>query len=400
MYLEYRRPYIESTVFVTETQSGLEPTKLYTLDGFLGSLEDFVTEGVNGVMFNIGQGADSSFQQGLVNIALFLAHAKTRGLSWDTCEEVNHQLIDGKLPLSNACGQFGQSYSDQNCPVAMEAWQACAVDLSASLVAMTAAGNSSSPPFFCAPTSTQPYTGFYEPISDKIVTKDPFNNAIGRKDVQGCCYWGRGILLTAGVCHIGRFNHLVKSRYNIDFCSSPDSICSDSTTTIDTSQARYDFGLVHWIDYVQQFNTTNFTYTEELHLFVDGGMSDFSFVDKFSEFVMNSSHDANARRANFEIILGVLLLDITESPSTSHSPSTHRPSISPSELTSKPSITQLLDLPKPTNAPQLLFTSEPSRPPREVKLDFNDIPIIISSEALTGAGTRIWVLLLIVMSFI
>ena len=398
-YLEYRRPFLESTVFVTETQSGLEPTKYYTLDGFLSSLEDFVTEGVNGLMFIIGQGANS-FEQGLVNIALFLAHAKTRGLLWDTCEEVNHQLVDGKLPLSNACGQFGQMYSDQNCPAAMDASQACAIDMSASLVATTAAGNSSSPPFFCAPTSTQPYTGFYEPISDKIVTKDPFNNAIGRKDVEGCCFWGRGILLTAGVCHIGRFNHLYKSRYNIDFCSSPDSICSDSTTTIDTSQARYDFGLVHWIDYVQQFNTTNFTYTEELRLFVDGGMSDFSFVDKFSEFVMNSSHDATARRANFENILGVLLLDITESPSTSHSPSTHRPSISPSEMTSKPSIVQSLDLLKPTDAPQSLFTSEPSRPPREVKLDFNDIPVIISSEALIicdGCVWEIWILLLIFM---
>jgi hypothetical protein len=135
---------------------------------------------------------------------------------------------------------------------------------------------------------------------------------------------------------------------------------------------------------------------------VDGGMSDFSFVDKFSEFVMNSNHDANARRANFENILGVLLLDVTESPSTSHSPSTHRPSISPSELTSKPSFTQSLDLPKSTNAPQSLFTSAPSRPPREVKLDFNDIPIIISSEAFACAGCvwEIWVFLMIVMSFI
>jgi hypothetical protein len=72
-------------------------------------------------------------------------------------------------------------------------------------------------------------------------------------------------------------------------------------------------------------------------------------------------------------------------------------------MTSKPSIVQSLDLLKPTDAPQSLFTSEPSRPPREVKLDFNDIPVIISSEALiicAGCVWEIWILLLIFMPFI
>ena len=93
-HLERRRLQIESTVFMSETDSGLAPSKLYTLDGFLTVLEDFATEGVDGLLFNIGQvvGGDS-LDHGLVNIALFLSHAMTRGILWDTCEEVNHQLV-------------------------------------------------------------------------------------------------------------------------------------------------------------------------------------------------------------------------------------------------------------------------------------------------------------------
>ena len=47
---------------------------------------------------------------GLVNIAAFLAQSMKETIKYDACDENNWDIIDGKYPLSNACGQLGQSY--------------------------------------------------------------------------------------------------------------------------------------------------------------------------------------------------------------------------------------------------------------------------------------------------
>lgn len=355
-YLERRRQHIVSTIFVSETNSGQAPSNLYTMDGFLIALEDVSTEGVDGALFDIGQGAGDSLEHGLVNIALFLAHAMTRGILWDTCEEVNVQLVNGKLPLSNACGQHGLSYEDQICPLP-DADMQCPMNTSMS-VTQVSVGNSGSPPFFCAPITAHPFTGYYDPLSDSTVSSEPFANAAHRVDVSGCCFWGRGILLNSGVCDIGRFNHLYglpaimdgrAAGYNIDFCSHPSAICSDyitpptefnESTTIDTSKARYQISMIYWINYVQKYDSGDYNYRDEIRKFVDGGSSNFSFVDEFSEIVVNSSRDGSTRKTNFVKILEVLFMVITESPTTL-SPSTISPTISP---TSKPTSA------KPTSA--------------------------------------------------
>lgn len=282
MYLTNRREVIENEIFVTETDSGLQPSTQYTLDGFLNSLRDMVTEGIGDAVFYIGQGGD--FHQGLVNVALFLAHALTRGIAWDTCEEINHHLVDGKLPLSNSCGQHGRSYSDDICPLTDAAME-CPVDRSMA-VSQESVGSSVSPPFFCGPTETYPFTGYYDPLSDTTVSDTPFANEGGRIDVAGCCFWGRGILLNQGVCDIGRFNYIYglpaliegrQGRYNIDFCQHPEALCADFTipatdfnmfpTTVDTSEVRYLIGLLYWVDHVQDYNWGFWNYREKLKLF-------------------------------------------------------------------------------------------------------------------------------------
>ena len=82
----------------------------------------------------------------------------------------------------------------------------CAVD--SSMKVLASAGNSGSPPFFCADTSIHPFTGYYDPLSDSTVSSAPFANEVGRIDVAGCCFWGRGILFNQGICDIGKFNHV------------------------------------------------------------------------------------------------------------------------------------------------------------------------------------------------
>jgi len=120
--------------------------------------------------------------------------------------EVNDHLVDGKLPLSNACGQHGRSYSDDICPLA-DAKMECPVDMSMS-VEQVSIGNSRAPKFFCASKETYPFTGYFDPVLNRVMSNAPFANDVGRTDVAGCCFWGRGILLNQGICDIGRFNHL------------------------------------------------------------------------------------------------------------------------------------------------------------------------------------------------
>mmetsp|Transcript_949 Transcript_949/g.2041 ORF Transcript_949/g.2041 Transcript_949/m.2041 type:complete len:1224 (-) Transcript_949:127-3798(-) len=342
-YLKLRRTLIESEIFVSKSKN--RDDRLYTLDGFLNALRDFATEGVGDLLFYIGRGKDGNFDHGLTNIALFFAHAMTRGIAWNTCEEVNHHLIDGKLPLSNACGQHGRSYSNDICPQTDAAME-CAVNPNLE-VTQVSVGDSGSPEFFCAPTSTNPFTGYYDPVSGNTGSSTPISNQAGRTDVEGCCFWGRGILLNQGVCDIGRFNYAYglpafvdqrsSARYNIDFCAHPEALCSDFTiaatefnqfsTTIDTSEVRYLIGLVYWADYVQEYNWGYFDYMEELKIFVDSGMKDDSFVDQFSKIVVDSSRDADERKANFKRILEIFMTDApTQNPTLSP---TRSPSMGP-----------------------------------------------------------------------
>ncbi|KAL7527686.1 hypothetical protein ACHAXR_002079 [Thalassiosira sp. AJA248-18] len=381
-YLKRRRDLIESNIFTT---SGRAQSKVYTLDGFLNTLKDLTTGGIDGMMFYIGQGAAGNFDHGLVNIALFLAHAMTRGISWDTCEEVNHHLVEGKLPLSNSCGQHGRLYSNDICPLADAAME-CAVDESMNVL-QASVGNSGSPPFFCAPKSTHPFTGYYDPLSDQTVSSTPFANEGGRVDVSGCCFWGRGILLNQGVCDIGRFNYIYglpafmdgrsSGRYTIDFCSHPEALCSDFTipatefnkfpATVDTSDVRYLIGLLYWVDYVQDYTWGYWNYFEKLQLFVDGGMKDDSFVDEFSEIVVDSSRDGALRKANFKKVLDILFTVVyTSSPTTN-------PTISP---TNKPTKPPFASAPGnlPGGVPSKITPDGASAPPVKTSVDGTPLP--------------------------
>jgi hypothetical protein len=67
----------------------------------------------------------------------------------------------------------------------------------------------------------------------------PDYNRPARTDVEGCCWWGRGVIQTTGVCNFGKLNYYTgkcaKTRTgnamfgDIDFCKNPQafnkSIC-------------------------------------------------------------------------------------------------------------------------------------------------------------------------------
>ncbi len=109
-------------------------------------------------------------------------------------------------------------------------------------------------------------------------------------------------------------------RYNIDFCQHPEALCSNFTvvaagfnqfdTTVDTSEIKYLSGLFYWMDQVESFEWGSWNYLERLKLFVDGGMTDYSFVDEFSDMVVGSLYDTQLRKANFKRILQILFTQV------------------------------------------------------------------------------------------
>ena len=69
-------------------------------------------EGVAGKKFYIGDDdVENGHVYGLVNIAAFLAQSMKETIQYDACDENSWDLVGGKYPLSNACGQLGQSVS-------------------------------------------------------------------------------------------------------------------------------------------------------------------------------------------------------------------------------------------------------------------------------------------------
>lgn len=148
-------------------EEGWRQSKLYRFHGFIAGLRMAYTEGVAGMTFYLGDddaGADDeeSTVVGLVNIAAFLAQSMKETIKYDACDENDWDIINGKYPLSNACGQLGQSYQDYDCPDEYLHMQ-CQVDPNMEIVATTQASWYGAPgPLFCGPTSKYPTTGFWD----------------------------------------------------------------------------------------------------------------------------------------------------------------------------------------------------------------------------------------------
>lgn len=104
--------------------------------GFLG--DDGATK-----YFYIGQGVDDPAwgrTTGLMNLALFLAYAIDMSILDDACDEHNTQLVNGRHPVSNSCGMYGESYQDLVC-TEEERGKECPLDINQSFSAVTRALN-------------------------------------------------------------------------------------------------------------------------------------------------------------------------------------------------------------------------------------------------------------------
>jgi hypothetical protein len=345
------------------------PSSVYKSPDLIAAVEKMTNQGI-GEYKLMGGLSDTEGNYALVNLAAMLAQSMHETIQYDACDENNWDQTSG-YTASNACGQLGQSYQDYKCP-AGEEHMACENDPEMEMVASTNAKWYGAPgPMFCAPKSKVPKAprwdhsqGWCNPAEEypKIEGDDfwaavtgnrgddqcgvyegqkaggwthcegagcanaeaPIFGQPARTDVEGCCWWGRGVIQTTGVCNFGKLNYFAGARAaregreslfpNVDFCKRPDSICNST----EHPDLKWVAGLFFYSKEVQLYPTDDkwsFDYDSELKYFTDAGdINDRSFIDKVSGIVnrgcpsLNAcaagpTHEAHKRAENFKTVL-------------------------------------------------------------------------------------------------
>eukprot|EP00956_Cyclotella_meneghiniana_P006054 scaffold7867_cov77-Cyclotella_meneghiniana.AAC.5 len=265
---------------------------------------------------------------GLINVAIFLSMGIADSFMYGSCDEVNTDEYNGYLPTSNSCGQGGLSYQDMHCSLS-ESHIECPLDYGMALKANP--NPMGVTPFYCGSTELYQYTGVASEGTESEQTLEfPVQNREGRTDVQHCCWWGRGIIQTRGVCQYGKLNYYLGARAkeegrdailpHIDFCQAPQQICSKDPKN---GNVEWIASLFRWIDSVQSYNDLQFSYIQGLNQFVMGGMKDASFIEAVSSIVTQGCHnppceggtsvntmDSSERWYNFQLVAQTLGLPV------------------------------------------------------------------------------------------
>lgn len=336
-------------VFLYETpELKWEPSTVYKWEDMIAAVQIMADQGIGKMKLFAGE--EGNFEYGMVNVAAFLAQCMQETIRYDACDENNWS--DSKVaakyggsvyPASSACGQLGQSYQNYPCNDEEVPDMACEVDPDMEIRAKTRAKWYGAPPeLFCAPRSKTGPTGQWA-ISGSWCAPDTFGDYIspyapldeylsymnnggtcrdyenqkdghwkscgsegcanlpapqqdqpeGRTDVEGCCWWGRGVIQTTGVCNFGKLNYYMGERAEkrgadalypeINFCKDPEVICRDDGP----SELKWIAGLFYWLESVQDWDDGDFVYMDTLKTWVDNGMdlNDFSLVDAASGIV-------------------------------------------------------------------------------------------------------------------
>jgi len=315
----------ETSVLLYETPSlQWTPSTVYRFKDMMAALENMWTVGIGSQFLYTGEPnapAEKNLRYALVNIAAFLSQSMQETIRYNACDENSWDLVGpaNKYPVSNSCGQLGQSYQDYQCR-AEEAHMQCEVDPNLELRATTHAQWYGAPaPLYCGPKSKYPYAGFWDyswslpwnyageleyegQRAGRFDNSAPYANSAGRTDVEGCCYWGRGVIQTTGVCNFGKLNYFLGQRAalegrnalypDINFCKRPDLICGPESGH---PELKWVAGLFYWMESVQQYNIGGWSYLANLRDFVDRGMpnpgDDAGFIHSVSGIVNRGCHN-------------------------------------------------------------------------------------------------------------
>ncbi len=380
---------MNNDAFLYELPDGLwEPSSVYKWADFLDGLNAMHNIGVAGNKFwLLDPSADeaTNIKYAKVAIAAFLAQSMQETIRYNACDENNWAMIEygaaADYPMSASCGQLGQKYADYgvNPESGRDYAYSCPRDNKMEVGAITHAKWYGAPgPIFAAPDAVLEERGLLVNGSvgrwdfggswcknppERIDTskqaweRDACEIYEGQRDgrwvwdgssqesVEGCGWWGRGVIQTTGRQNFGMLNHYLGRSHvdpsaigttidgvtveappanplysGLDFCSNPGLICSSE----ENKEIKWIAGLFYWVTSVQAYSNeggeySDWNYYNELKNYVDNGMNGTSFIDAVSGIVNRGCpdsvcatgevHNMEERRENFVKVLKNFGLD-------------------------------------------------------------------------------------------
>jgi hypothetical protein len=379
---------MDNEVFLYETPtSSWVPSTIYKWNDFLTGLNSMHNVGVAGEKFwlvdsSVDDATNAKYAK--VAIAAFLSQSMQETIRFDACDENNWSEVKygAKVdyPMTASCGQLGQKYADYGThPVSgKDHAYSCPRDEKMEQTANTHAKWYGAPaPIFAAPDAVLAEQGLLVngkvgrwtnaghcntvptaiDTSKQVFEREECKQYVGQKagsfiwdgsdeSVQGCGWWGRGVIQTTGRQNFGTLNHFVGRSHvdpdtigttidgttvapapdsplyaDLDLCSNPGLICSSE----EHKEIKWIAGLFFWVNSVQAYNNVggpyaDWNYHAELKKYVDGGMTGTAFVDAVSGIVNRGCpddhcpvsgevHAIKERRANFKLVLQKLGLN-------------------------------------------------------------------------------------------
>lgn len=379
---------MDNEAFLYETpQSQWVPSTVYKWNDFLDGLNAMHNIGVAGNKFwLLTDEADDATNiiYAKVAIAAFLAQSMQETIRYNACDENNWSEIKygapADYPMSASCGQLGQKYADYGVnPVSgLDYAYSCPRDNKMEVSALTHAKWYGAPaPVFAAPDAVLEEQGLLvnghvgrwtnnghcNAVPDKIDTskqvweRDECKIYVGQKagtflwdgssqeSVEGCGWWGRGVIQTTGRQNFGTLNHYLGRSHvdpatigqtidgvtveappvnplysDLDFCSNPGLICSSEKN----KEIKWIAGLFYWVTSVQAYSNeggdyADWNYYNELKKYVNSGLKGTEFIDDVSGIVNRGCpdstcstgdvHNIKERQANFKLVLQKLGLN-------------------------------------------------------------------------------------------
>lgn len=349
-----------SDIFLSQPpdpNAALVPSSVYKFEDFMAALKKLQNAGAN---FEFWLGDDCSIESqkaAFVNMAAFLGQSMRETIIYDACDENNWdkwradifkeptsppENLAALYPMSSGCGQLGQKYAEYRCD------DECPQDLNLELTATTnAAWIGAPPPLFCGPKSKYDGLGYWNPQQfcggvDQTCVGEPFYydgqtagvhipvseddrfpeffytnplpdadgntpnarspDAFPATNVEGCCWWGRGVIQTTGRCNFGKLNKQIgagagaNALYpDINFCTNPQAICTGP------ADLKWIAGIFFWVTEPQTYDRDGYNFLEGIRDFVargcaeldtDPGRTDCDFVfENASGIVNRGCHD-------------------------------------------------------------------------------------------------------------
>ncbi|MEZ9199181.1 PKD domain-containing protein [Shewanella sp. 10N.286.54.B9] len=351
---------MNNQVFLYETpDSQWIPSTVYKWNDFLAALNPMHNVGIGDVKFWLTDPSvddATNIKYAKVAIAAFLAQSMKETIQYNACDENNWSINTGdpvNYPLSSSCGQLGQVYADYGTNAqGIDNPYSCPRNDKMEISALTHAKWYGAPaPLFTAPDAVLEEKGLLvnghvgrwdyqehcnvSPTSidtnAQVYDREDCKAYVGQKagkfvwdgsaqkSVQGCGWWGRGVIQTTGRLNFGKLNHFIGRSHvaadkvgnvvdgtlvkaapsnplyaDLDLCANPQLVCS----TQEHKEIKWIAGLFFWMNEVQGYNNVggpyaSWNYHEQLKAYVDGGLQGSKFIDDVSGIVNRGCPDTS-----------------------------------------------------------------------------------------------------------